>query len=840
MAGKIRTGLVIGGFSLLVAVAGAVVYRYIASATVSPVDWTAGTPTTTKIADLPRDIYGTNLECTDTSLQVYRSITSIQNETRCMVPTAMGLADINGEVVQPNGYNKAYPLVKYLTGGNPVFIPIRNQAAALEMRGYPTGPGVSYQLYKHIYTHMKFEVVFEGPRFKLVDPPEEKFTYGDGRAMQFNPFTLATSNNGRYLIVDTIFNGFMRVDLLNLNRQPFAESLIRDSSDGLFRAATAIDDGGKFAAIAYGAPGGWGTPYFKLVNIGACTGNFNTISSVPPKFNCPTIEMRPMLEKAIPNLFEIKNVRFANDRTITFFASTRDATGVRKYANYSMTASGHKASLVSYLALGDSYISGEGAYSYREGTDTERNRCHQSTLSYPYLLGANIASFASVACSGARSQHIQKTANENTFQTYGSPPNESELKSALNLHTPGLNPQSAFVDQDNPEAITISIGGNDIGFSDILTKCVHPFQGLKENLVTHHTCYPTYEDRLELMNAINDRLPKLRELYAGLKSSGTGTRRVYVIGYPQIAKVGGDCGLNVQMNADEVKLAHDLIVYLNKVIRQAANEAGVVYVDTQATFDGYRLCEGNGANSAMNGFTVSKTSWGSIGVAESFHPNKSGHEKLAQTVADQTSNLTRLMPEPVAVSPPPAAGPGEPLLQNAPVTGRTVRKVQLLERGEPIVQKGSQLDLVVNAQSYYTKPNTVYDVVMQSTPINMGKFTSDAQGNLNISATIPAVAEPGFHTVHIYGNDIFGNPIDLQRVIYVAASGEDYDSDGVPNGIDSCALAAQSGIDMDVDDIDDACDPLVTEPPVLPPEPEGIIWRDDTVLTLEIQAISGE
>lgn len=838
----VRPVLLTGSLLLIAAIVAVIVRTNGASAGTSPTDWTSSPPSITKIADLATPPAETNLECSNTSVQVYRSATSTQTESYCMVPAAMGLSDVNGRVVQPNGYTRAYPLEAYNTGGNPVIIPIRNQAAALEMRGYSAGVGVSYQMYKHAYSHAQLQFAYNGPKFKLIDPPEEQFRYGDNRVIQFNPFTLTTSNNGRYFIVDTIFNGFMKVDLLNLGRQPIAISLPRDSSGGVMRAATAIDNSGKFAAIAYGAPGGWGTPYFKIINVGACTGSFNSNSSVPPAFSCPTIDVRPKLEQMFPGFFEVRNVRFVNDRTITFVASTRSASGVRSYASYSLVAGGQDRSLVSYLALGDSYISGEGAFSYRQGTDTERNRCHQSTLSYPYLLSSAVNSFASVACSGAKTQHVIEAGEEDTFQVYGGDPTAEELTLSIAEHRPGYNPQSEFVREDNPDAITISLGGNDIGFSDILTKCVHPFQNLSENWATDHTCYPLYEDRLELVHMINGRLPKLRALYESLRNSGDQPRRVYVIGYPQVAKVGGDCGLNVQMNASEVKLAHDLIEYLDRIIKQAADEAGVVYVDTQAAFEGSRLCEGDGSQSSMNGFTISRPPWGGIGITESFHPNKKGHEQLAQVIAAQTSSLTRPMPEPAPISSAPMPNPDMELLKNAPASHRVVYNVYMLEHGDTIVHKGSPLDVIINGQNYYTKPNTNYNAVLRSDPINLGTFTSDAKGNLSITAAVPAGTEPGFHTLHIYGEDIFGNPIDLQRTMYVAAGADDYDSDGVSNDNDSCVLTAQSDIDRDVDGIDDVCDPLVGPEPVQPPEPEGIVWRDDAVLSIDIQSapVSGE
>ena len=44
------------------------------------------------------------------------------------------------------------------------------------------------------------------------------------------------------------------------------------------------------------------------------------------------------------------------------------------------------APLTNYVALGDSYQSGEGAGDYLAGTDTDANKCHRSVHAYPQRL----------------------------------------------------------------------------------------------------------------------------------------------------------------------------------------------------------------------------------------------------------------------------------------------------------------------------------------------------------------------------------------------------------------------------------------------------------------------
>src|ERR1700712_1672104 len=64
-----------------------------------------------------------------------------------------------------------------------------------------------------------------------------------------------------------------------------------------------------------------------------------------------------------------------------------------------------RAAPATYVALGDSYASGEGVEPFLPGTDDSRHRCHPSAGAYARLLAAGpgmppVAEFW--ACSGAR------------------------------------------------------------------------------------------------------------------------------------------------------------------------------------------------------------------------------------------------------------------------------------------------------------------------------------------------------------------------------------------------------------------------------------------------------
>lgn len=131
-------------------------------------------------------------------------------------------------------------------------------------------------------------------------------------------------------------------------------------------------------------------------------------------------------------------------------------------------ASGAPLNLV---ALGDSYTAGSGLTPYQASTDTPDNRCRRSTRAYPVALGAALAGIGrpttvtSLACTGARLRNVgflapdgSRVAGEAQF-----------LKAPVQLLAPQI--------EATTDVVVVSIGGNDAGFSDVLTRCADPALG---------------------------------------------------------------------------------------------------------------------------------------------------------------------------------------------------------------------------------------------------------------------------------------------------------------------------------------------------------------------------
>jgi len=217
-----------------------------------------------------------------------------------------------------------------------------------------------------------------------------------------------------------------------------------------------------------------------------------------------------------------------------------------------------------YVALGDSYASGTGAGSYGSS-----GSCKRSANAYPRLW-ANThapASFAFVACSGAVTADV------------------------LNNQVGALNASTSLV--------TISIGGNDAGFSDVMVTCTTGSDSSCVNRVN--------QARTFAQNTLPGRLDNV---YATIRSRAP-SARVVVIGYPHLFSASS-CWWFSSTKRNAVNGASDL---LSSVTAQRAAAAGFTYEDTRDNFAGHEVCTGSEWITGIN--------WSSLD--ESYHPNAAGH-----------------------------------------------------------------------------------------------------------------------------------------------------------------------------------------------------------------------
>jgi hypothetical protein len=332
--------------------------------------------------------------------------------------------------------------------------------------------------------------------------------------------------------------------------------------------------------------------------------------------------------------------------------------GLGVVAGGSGAAAETRYGLGAVVTLGDSYISGEAGRwrgnsanpeGDRNGTDraftgsgydptlvygaTAANGCHRSDVAevthVPWLPAR---SKINLACSGAETINVLRT-------TSGGQPFKGEAPQ---------NDQLALVAANQRvSAVVLSIGGNDLGFTDIVTACVVAF------ITNGAPCRTTQQ------GLIDQRLPVMREavgrtiddIRGTLAAVGyrEGTYRIILQSYPiPLARAAdmrypqsperqtvGGCPI-LDADAD-----WDLAQQISDSLRTVANDRRVQFMDVRDAFRGHELCAD--AASQPDGTTPPReatSEWmrwidlaGQGDLNESLHPTAFGQRALGRCLS---------------------------------------------------------------------------------------------------------------------------------------------------------------------------------------------------------------
>lgn len=629
----------------------------------------------------------------------------------------------------------------------------------------------------------------------------------DGSAVYApSPSGFAYSKNGRWAYVDAR-EGQLLVELPNLKVTVFSPYVSHS-----YVMTTAVSNSGRFVLTSSAGVG------ITMYDTKDCQDKVCAKRELKREF---------MTEyaKTLPNGgsmydFTLKSAKFLNESTLELYATALFNGSGYKNIQFRVNVDPGPQT-IRYLALGDSYSSGEGAGNYYDATNfhadaSNFNKCHQSKLSYSEILNKWLAPdwYDSVACSGAKMKDVLFMAGEGKYIEEGKPQAKSPVEDIHFINNikeslrPGYLPQLSLLQANPPTISTITIGGNDIGFKDIITACA-----------TQASCYSAENERRVIAARIDQRIPELVNVYKALKQNMSGSDpRLYVVGYPQIFNDEGSC--NGLMNSSERQFANALTDYLNAAVRIAAAQAGVKYINTSDAFIDYstekdfRLC-GN-AQQAVNGiiFDTKNASDGQpVGqfLTSSYHPNALGNMLLAKRIRAYTNDFSTAMPTSSngASSIPDnvlyrrlvgADRGSEPAVLSSVVDGVSVG----------VIEGGTPISMVINLGSFVLPVvNSVVTGELHSTPVLLGEFPVNSDGTVALSFQIPPEVSPGMHELHVRYTDIAGQKHDLVKYVFIIASLNDYDGDDTPNTLEECVVGRALGVDRDNDGIDDACDPEI-------------------------------
>lgn len=253
-----------------------------------------------------------------------------------------------------------------------------------------------------------------------------------------------------------------------------------------------------------------------------------------------------------------------------------------------------------YVAIGDSYTTGIGIAPLN--TDGTPVGCGQSSNSYPNLLAAvlGFGNFSNASCQAATISDLTGS------QWTGNGLNAPQLSR--------LNGTETFV--------TLGIGGNDVGFDDVIEQC------FTNNNPNANPCVEAY--LVDGENTLRDRNLEIATPLAtaiGEAESRSPNARVYVVGYPQLLPEDGEgCNAFFDASVPDLVLVSDWARHLNDVIEAVAIAHDAVFVDAYALTEGRHACSGIGTRFV-------EPMKGQIATTQ-LHPNAAWHVNFAQAIAD--------------------------------------------------------------------------------------------------------------------------------------------------------------------------------------------------------------
>ena len=248
----------------------------------------------------------------------------------------------------------------------------------------------------------------------------------------------------------------------------------------------------------------------------------------------------------------------------------------------------------SYVSLGDSYVAGPFI-----PNPTLPLGCLKSSNNYPHLAAGGIGvPLRDPSCSGARTDHMTQPQN---------------------VDPDGPNPPQFNSLAADTTVVSLTIGGNDIGFSEIAQSCItyNPFGS---------PCRDRYNSGGvdQIHNRIVATAPKVAAVLQGIRARSP-SARVFVVNYPAIfPETGNGCWPQVPIAFRDVPYLRAKQQELNQMLATQAAANGATLVSWYAASIGHDSCKSSSVR------WVEPLVPGN--VAAPIHPNRNGMQGAANVL----------------------------------------------------------------------------------------------------------------------------------------------------------------------------------------------------------------
>jgi hypothetical protein len=225
-----------------------------------------------------------------------------------------------------------------------------------------------------------------------------------------------------------------------------------------------------------------------------------------------------------------------------------------------LLGSAGSALAANYTSLGDSYAAGP----LIPNQSLNPLGCLRSDHNYAHLTAAAKGlTLTDVSCSGAKTNNMTETQN---VEPGPNPPQFNGLNAGTNV-------------------VSLTIGGNDIGFTEIIESCItyNPFST---------PCKDKYDPggHDQLAERIAATAPKVAAVLQGIHSRSPNAR-VFVVNYPDILPSGSGCWPTIPLSFGDVPYLHATEERLNAMLASTAAANGATLVDWYTPSIGHDACK---------------------------------------------------------------------------------------------------------------------------------------------------------------------------------------------------------------------------------------------------------
>lgn len=475
-------------------------------------------------------------------------------------------------------------------------------------------------------------------------------------------------------------------------------------------------------------------------------GNLGSGTSIPTKWviRPPT---NPLLNKSTYQVILKSDGRTAVAQDFDIFFDHDYTTG----ANLSGTLQDFK----NIVVLGDSYSAGEGA-----GTPDrpyfvvgdQKEQCHRTKNQYANWLFSP-ERVRILACSGATAFNVYGTGQHGE---------SSQLAQLGTMLDTGYRPDAVF----------LSISGNDIGFSQIATSCAQSAiidVALREDPLAYCPASPKsgplFRSVTQLIGSVPDRVRKTLVLTAGVfEDRGAETPPIVVLQYPEL--LARDKGQPLKCTGDHPfqtlilsAAFSDFGVIQGRLntavelgVAAAKREMVPAYVarTQRAIPPGHNLC-------SSDPWFVPVTLKDRVS-SENVHPNTQGHQAIAASINSWAGAQGPDL-KPATTSVGEDAAWKKATVQWWPTESNIYVDLNQPNQSATVpVTKDGYGRTVIHVTG--GDPLTGTTIFVKSKPLVLGSVQLDETGNGTLTVDLQATdLPPGDHTVNVLGTNGAGEPV---------------------------------------------------------------------------------